>query len=418
MLHIASYTDDVTEQLGQNYMKRFRILTLLLPVLVLLQAFCLAQEKKGRLCPFCKNTGQLPNPIFERWKHLEGDGYTELCSWIIEEDEVGMGLPWIVCEKCRNEDSKAKAKVRFDKLAAERLAWLEERRLVDKKLRVKKPLLHLKTKHFIWTWSIPKFTHKKKKYKMHEGLHFYAKRMEDFYSDFQRIHKITDEDNLNNIHHIYCFERQGVARKACVFYGGQASPIGKVTLQGSPSHFITWLDKSNMPTDDDFHRDLMHNVSHNLYAVYRNCWWLHEHGWVYEGSAHWWEMHYYKIATSHCFREIDSTAMWVKDKWERKVKKAVMAKKQPSLSDLLKLPGTSIPAKDHIFVWSYVDYLMFMDPKKTIDFYFILKEKKPARDAFREIWGMSVLGFEEKWKEYVIKEYSAAPDPASTKRKR
>ena len=398
-------------------MSSFKITCLILLAVLIAVPFAAGQDKPDKtLCPYCKNTGKLPNPIYE--KGMGPEEHVIYCSYIMEEDEKAMGLPWIVCERCRNEDCKAKAQAEFDKEIAKRKAWLAERRKIDADLGVNNPLLHLETKHFKWAWNIPKFTFNRKKYRMHDGLHLYAQRMEDFYKDFQEKHKITDLDNFNSMHQMFCFERQTTGRKACMLYGEQASSIGKVTKQTKPSVFVTWWNKSKTPQDEDFHRDMIHNVTHLMCASYGTWWWLYEHGWAYEGSAHWWEIHYYNKATSHCFREVNSTSNWIATKWPAKVKKAVMAGKNPSITDILPVPGGSLSAKDHLFAWSYVDYMMSMDPHKTIQTFDILKKKKPAREAFLKVWGWSVLGFEERWKEYVKKNYSNQTEAAVPKRKR
>lgn len=400
----------------------------LLVLIVLASDLCFGQklESDRARCPLCKNTGRLVNPVYEQYSHLE-EG-VKFCSWIMEKDKKGWGIPWLPCEKCRNPSVKAKAMAEFEKLVAERKAWLEARREIDKFLRVRKPLLHIETEHFIWAWSIPKFsvdswdpkknTKVSKTYRDHNGLHLYADRMEDFYSQYQDVHKVTDLDNFNNLHQLFCFERQTTARKACSKYGEQAADGGKVTKQTKPSVFVTWWNKTLMPSDEDFHRDLIHNVAHLLIASYKTWWWLYEAGWAYEGHAHWWEIYYYKKATSHCYREVNRLGNWVSSKWESKVKKMVLAKKNPSIADILPKPGDAFDAKEHTVVWSYVDFMMSMDPRKTVDCFDILKQKKPAREAFQTIWGMSPLSFEEKWIEYVKSNYQLQDDSIPLRRRR
>ncbi len=367
------------------------------------------------MCAYCKTTGKLVNPFYETYGHLEDE--VKFCSWAIEKDKEGCGLPWTPCWRCKNEQLKARAIAEFEKLVKEKKEWLVKRREVDAFLKPRKPLLHLETEHFVWTWNIPKLTFKKRAYREHEALHLFAGLMEQFYAEFQKVHKVKEKDNFNTFHQLFCFERQVIARKACMKYGEQASPNGKVTKQMKPSVFVTWWNKTRMPSEEDLHRDFIHNVTHLLTATYKTWWWLYETGFAYEGSAHWWEVYYYKKATSYCFREVNSLSNWVAGKWESKVKKEVLAGKELSLAEILMLPGGSLTAKQHMYSWSYVDYMMFMDPHKTIDFFDILKQKRPAREAFLEIWKSSVLGFEEKWKEYVKTEYQIQEDDVPLRRR-
>jgi hypothetical protein len=376
-----------------------------------------AQDVKNkRKCPFCKTTGKLENPFYEKNREWLED--IEYSSWAIEKDTKGFGLPWIPCKRCRNPELKERAQAEFDKLARASKRWLEKRRKIDEELKVSSPLLHLKTEHFIWTWSIPKLTYKKRTYRNHEALFLYGKRIEEFYDEFQHVHGITDDDNLHNLHQIYAFERELVAKRACPLYGQQSSSSGRVFLLGKPSAYVMWWNKSLMPTEEYLHRAFIHYVSHQLTAVYRTPWWLYESGWAFEGSAHWWEQYYYKKATCQCSREVNSLSGWVSTKWESKVKKAVMSGKEITLVSMLGKNGGTLTAQDHIFAWSYVDYMMSMDPRKTLDFFVILKEDRPAREAFMEIWGFSVLGFEERWREYVKTNYKVHEVIAPSKRLR
>ncbi|MHC4941923.1 MAG: hypothetical protein ACYTG7_02780 [Planctomycetota bacterium] len=388
-------------------------------LLILLLAFLgiplAAQELKNkRKCPFCKTTGKLENPFYE--KHKDWLENIEFSSWAIEKDTKGSALPWMPCERCRNAELKERAQKEFDRLAKRSQRWLEKRRKIDEELKVQSTLHHLQTEHFVWAWNIPKLSYKKKNYRSHEALFLYGERMEEFYDEFQAVHGITDDDNTHSFHQIFALERELVAKRACPLYGQQASSSGRVFLLGNPSVYVMWWNKSLMPTEEYLHRAFVHYVSHQLVAVYRTPWWLYESGWAFEGSAHWWEQYYYKKATCQCSREVNSLSGWVATKWESKVKKAVMSGDEITLVSMLGKNGGTLTAEDHIYAWSYVDYMMSMDPRKTLDFFVILKEDRPAREAFMEIWGMSVLGFEEKWREYVRAQYKVFEKVAPSKR--
>ena len=379
-------------------------------------------EKKvkieGKRCPYCKTTGRLPNPFYETHRHLEDE--VLFCSYAIEKDKVGHGIPWIPCKRCKNEKLKAEAEEEFEKKVAILFNWLEKRREIDETLKVPKPLLHMRTEHFNWAWSIPKFKGADKRmYNAHTGLHLYASRMEKFYRDWQKVHKVTDKDNINNVHNIFCFERQRIAMKACPIYAHLASPNGKTSKQGTLSVYVTWWNKSKTPSDEDFHGALVHNVNHLFTAVYKNHWWLHECAIAYEGSSHWWEIYYFGRAIARCFVETDSGAGWRQYKWQSIVKKAVIAGKQPKMVDMLTTPGTSLKGEHHPFAWSYIDYMMSIDAHKVMDFFLVIKQKKHPREAFKKAFGMSIPGFQKAWEEWVIGTYNVQDEsPAIPRRLR
>jgi len=375
-------------------------------------------QDKGKLCPYCKTTGKVANEFYETYKHLEEKA--KYCSFCIEKDKAGRGLPWVPCKRCKNKPLQAKAQAEFALLAKERLDWVAARRKIDEETKVREPLLHLETEHFLWAWNIPRFKGSdKKSYDMHRGLHLYAERMEKYYDDWQRVHKVTDKDNVNTKHQIFCYESQRASTKACNLYAQIATPNGKASKQGNPSVYVTWWDRSKRPTDEDFHLELIHNVNHLFTATYKNIWWLHECAVAYEGGSHWWEIYYFGRASTRCFVEADSGAAWRDYKWQSVVKKGVLADRHPEISDVLTKPGTSLNSVEHPYAWSYIDYMMHLDPHKVMDFYLVIKEKKHPREAIKKAFGVSIPKFEADWMEWVIDTYSIkAESPAIPKRLR
>ena len=387
-------------------MRTLAVLPSLLAVLLIASPPGGGQESSGikNLCPFCKTTGKVPNPFLEKLQELERN--TIYCSWCIENDQKGLGMPWLPCEDCRNAKLKAKAVEEFEKATAERFEWLAERREIDRYLKVKEPLLHLRTEHFVWAWDIPKVKAGNKVYRDHEALHLYAERMEEYYAEFQRVHGIEDLDNINNLHAIYAFDRARTGIPATGKYAMTPSTSGSAIHVGVPSSYVTTWDRSKRPTDWEFHNNLIHVVTHLLTGAYRTGYWSYPTGIAYEGIAHWWEMAWHKRATTYCTREQDGTLNWVAKGWREKVRKQVLAGRQPPLADLLVKDAGSLEADEHYLAWSYMDFMMSMDPHKTILFIAALKAKKPAREAFLNVWELSVLGFEEQWEQYVKTQYA------------
>jgi len=380
-------------------------LRLLLPAVIIFflfpnPVFCQEHEPSKRLCPLCKTTGKIANPFYEAV--MEQEKGVIYCSKWMEDDKKGMGMPWLPCEGCRNEQLKAKAVEEFNKEIEIRKAWLAERRDVDKFLKAKKPLLHLQTEHFTWCWGISKVKVGKRVLRAHEALHLYAARMEKFYSEFQRVHKITDADNGNNIHFIYAFERMMVGQRATSKYTGNASKTGASIKIGDPSGYVTTWNKNKMATEEEFHNNMIHVAVHLFTGAYKEVgYWAYPVGVAYEGLAHWWEFYWYNMATTHCAQEQSGMNNWEPREWRPKVRKKVLANRVPSIAESLLKDTGSLNASEHFIGWSYIDYMMSMDTRKTLDFIAVLKEKVPAREAFTRVWKMSPLSFEEKWKEYV-----------------
>jgi hypothetical protein len=358
----------------------------------------------GKRCPYCKTTGRIPNPFWE--KHEHGAETVLFCSCAAETDKVGRGLPWFPCKRCKNKKLQAAAQAEFDAAVKAQEEWIAERRAIDKALKVTKPLLHLRTEHFAWAWDIPRFKGSdKKSYDSHAGLHLYADRMERLYRDWQRVHKITDKDNVCSLHSLYCFSKAAVSLKACPLYGHGASATGKNSRQGINSAYVNWWNKDLTPTDRDFHCEMIHNVTHLLIASYRNGWWLQENGVAYEGGAHWWEIYYCGRAGSHCHSGKRGLTGWTAEKWHVVVKNAVVGGTHPRIEDLLGASGSKLHLGHHPFAWSYIDFMMSVDPQKTLEFYLVLKRQLPAGEAIEEAFGMDIPAFERAWEQFVMKTY-------------
>jgi len=390
-----------------------RKITLYLTAVVLLLFIfsnCLAKEsgKDGPLCPFCKNTGRLKNPLYE--SSIELEGKVLFCSHSIENDPKGFGLDWLPCVKCRNAQVKAKAIKKFEKEVEVVKAWLKERREVDEYCKVRTPLVHIQTKHFLWCWDLPKIRINRKILNCHEGLHLFAQWLEIYYSEFQKALNITDKDNINNFHRFYIFRKCPAAHKATGKYAQQSAPGGKMIKVDKPSAYVTWMDKSKTPEFEDFFCDLIHHATHFFTASYRTGYWSHPTGAIYEGMAHWWEIFWCGQCVTYCRTENHMIGNWINDGWRERALKLTFYPKRPSLVDVLQTNGGSMNANEHILGWSYIDYMIHKDPRKTLDFIANLKEKQPHGEAFQDIWGCSILAFEEQWVNYVKTNYVLKDD--------
>ena len=361
-----------------------------------------AQEKKTSirpLCPHCDTTGKVPNPFMEELS--AGLGGIELASWVVEEDTRARGLAWIPCPKCRNPELKARAEAEFARLVKARTDWLAERRAIDEKLEVKKPLLHVKTAHFVWASSLPKMKVGRKSLNPRALLVHFARGLEDFHARFLTTHRVEDKDFLYPFHRLYVFHKQGTGRKATGEYARQYSLSGRMTLPGHGSSLVTWWDKSRAPSSEDLFREIVHNATHLMTASYRNGGWSYYQGVAYEGLAHWWEFEITGKATAYCQDERDMMHGWVSEGWGDRVKKLVVRDKTPPLAELITVNGGSLDMQGHMVGWSLMECMMAEDSRKTLDFIARLKATKNPGQSFLDAWGRSLLAFEERWKEYV-----------------
>lgn len=396
-----------------------QIRTLLLAVL-LMAPTVMAQEPGEQLCGTCKTTGKVELDVSKKFEdeHEHGEKWEVLfCADAIEADD--MAMLWKPCPRCKTPSVQAKAQAEWDAIAAKNEAWLEERRTVDEFLDTE--MAHVETTHFVVSWNVPKISVNKKSVKMHAAAHLYARRMEELYERFQGMFGIDDRQNMKNKHWFYVLEKERQALTAGPVYAGLQGS-GTVKRAGGAdkeSVLVMWRDKSNHPGDDDFHRHWIHSAVHQFTSVYYDIFWFasgqkglsppwlnDKYGWLDAGLAHWFEMDFDGQCTTFCIREHDAKARWRGGDWRKNIWKAVMAEEVASFPEVITKPTQALSAREHQFVWSWVDFLMARDTSAMGKAMKMAKMEGSTRDILKECWGLSTIGFETDWAEWVATEYA------------
>ncbi|MBI4881074.1 MAG: hypothetical protein HY812_15665 [Planctomycetes bacterium] len=369
-----------------------------------------AGQQGEPLCGDCQGTGRLKHEHAAAELALEEGAI--FCSVFLESDPEALGLDWVPCAKCRTPSLKAAAESEFAAALAPRRAWLEERRkTVDE--AVMKKVDHVETAHFVIAFDIPKIAFGKRVLSRHEGMHLYARRMEELHRQILDLHGMTDADTNGVKHHLYLFESQKTAQLAAPRFANRPLSAGtKVSLLGIESHLVSWDDPSVITCDEERHQFLTHAVSHHVHDAVagRQHWLFQRYGWVYEGLAHYMEVKNFGSPVTWCTAEAGEFAHWQSRNWEANVKRAVAAGEEPAFQDILGKDVGSLSAMDHQFAWSYIDYLLWLDPKKMLPMLQLMTGPQPAdRDCLQQAYGLTVGQFVEGWREYVREEYTLKP---------
>lgn len=183
---------------------------------------------------------------------------------------------------------------------------------------------------------------------------------------------------------------------------------------------MSWWDKSEYPREADMWRHQIHNLIHQLTAVYYDVKWFppntfglmppwlgDRYGWLDEGLAHWFEIDYDGLATTYCFREQNVTSRWGGNDWRRNIHKAVAAGEFPRLADVAVKPSQALTAREHQFAWSWVDFLMARAETARMGRAMRrAKEKATTFEILRDVWGLSSLEFEPAWSAWVLETYA------------
>lgn len=362
-----------------------------------------------QLCGKCKTTGYILNPKWADRKEYE-DG-AEICSVVVDEDPTGAGYELIPCPSCLATSKVAAANKEHSGKLAKLKDWRDKFREIDRLAGSK--AIHCETKRFYLTFDLPQIKVNKVIYDRHRAMHLYAKRAEDLFTEIQDFHGISDAEIGGKVkHHVAMFEKQSCAKAL-------APHTTHLELQGAAkvhkigpavSATVAWDDPRFVKTggDESRHQFFIHLIVHHIYHDMK-CyeWWLYDqHGWLFDGTAHYWE--YRKIGTPfvNCAQEQAGGPIDMSHTFESSVRKLVNANQVRPLANVVERNCATLTLVEKQFAWSYIDFLCWWDAKAFKNLLFAcLKRDTKTRDAIKDAYGMSVPQVQEQWEVFVKANY-------------
>jgi hypothetical protein len=179
---------------------------------------------------------------------------------------------------------------------------------------------------------------------------------------------------------------------------------------GTTSVFSMLGNTSRFPSDEDFHRYVVHNAAHLLFSNETPSYWIGQlkgGAWLDEGLASWFEIELLERAQTFCYQEQNTKFGFKGGKWRPAVRKLVAMDKEPRAAQIFQRVTNTLTPEEQAVSFSYVDYLIALDPQKFDRLGRELRNKVAARDALVKVFGVSPLEFEVKWKEWVLATYPA-----------
>lgn len=403
-------------------------LTAIRPALLPLLGALLALPVAAQPAYDCQDHGKTPFDVSDR-DRADTSAFLDpaqpatwkVLYWSKNIESDNHGIDWVPCKRTVDKDLLEKIEAEYAAEVAARTAWLAERREIDEVVKAGSPLAHVETTHFMIAWGVPKISVGKKTVRDADAALLYAMRMEQTYARFAALTGVVDRDFTKSKHHFYFFEKQREAEVAGPRYAG-LSGAGTVRRAGGDSHesmVVGWMDKSKTPSDEDFQRHWIYQLTHQLTAAYYNPYWLKpgekglsplwlndKYGWLGEGLAHWMEWDFDGKATNFSFREQDLNARWKGPDWRKNVWKAVKAGEMPSFAEAITKPSDALTVEEHAFCYAWVDYLMHIKSTAMAEALKLAKLERPARDILKDAFGLSMLTFEQDWAAWVLEEYA------------
>ncbi len=367
-----------------------------------------APGQEGKLCSRCKTTGRIANPFLdERWKKLE-DGCLH-CSERLDRDPSGHGFEWIPCKGCQAVELNKQAIAEFTKNSKVEIDWLADRRKIDQTLKPHTKFVHVETPHFQVIFGVTGIVLEDRTVlDQHAAAHLYARRLEDIYSWFQKLIATSDKEAKVLKHQIFLLDDERTDKEAAQQYASLATDRA-ARVVGDPSILVTWRNKANFKTDAAFHEHVAHHVIHNLCGVFHlKAWLADDAGWLEEGLAHVAEMELFNKAGNTC--NVEGTGGDMSDSdWQPVVRKMVTVGGLESFAELMNKKAFMLTDPEHYLAWSYTDFLLKKKPNGLRLLLIALKEKKPQRDALKDVFGLSTAGIDEEWQKYVLANYRQKP---------
>ncbi len=361
------------------------------------------------LCRICQSTGVIPCGKHGKSLAAELASAGVLHCSVVTDCKVCIGALASDCKQCANATAEGEL-ARRQQLARE---WLQQRRQTIDAVTAREPFLHIATTHFELAFAMKPAMVGKEKIDQHARMHSYAQRLQALRALFLQTLELTDADLPDRLTVVMSEEAKDHSVLGPRLTGiGTANSVG-LKLMGPEYVYSMWNDKRSLPDDDAVHRNLVHNVTHLLLSQMKPALWLgnHQHGWIDEGVAHWFEDAVVGKCTNFCFEEIllQSAASFKGGKWRTAVRAMVDEGKAVSFASLANDNTDQLNYVEHAFAFAYVDFLLAArGGAKFRDFVRLVKADQPTRDALQQAFGFSTLSIDAVFLPWV-KEHYAPP---------
>lgn len=314
--------------------------------------------------------------------------------------EACEGLSSVPCRRCDG------AAAREGERAARRAAiaaWREEVGRVDAFLG--RPLLHAESEHFRLTYDLGRVDAPGGK-TAHGGMHLYLERLEALFARFAADVSARSEDFLGRTHVLLWSQRRDQER-ASLEYTRQPSSTESKLMGASPVVSILY-DPDHLHEEFEMHQAVVHQVAHCLLSnVFDGIWPGNiGAGWIDAGLAHHYEIALFEGVRHYCYVESDTLVDFRFGRWEPEVRAAVAGDEALPFLQVAGRNTGELSPEQHMFAWSFVDFVLRAHPGRFGVLARALKAKRPLQEALEQSLQLSPFEFEAAWKAFVLERYS------------
>ncbi len=350
-------------------------------------------------CTKCKNVGRI-----ECGEHRKLDMELELgveyCSFVAT-CETCLGAGWVDCEHCENPVTEARLEA---KRARSAVVHAELQFLDD---TMERPLRKVAVPHAVIVCEIESWKVKKKRLKPHTVAHLYAGRVDALIKDYMSVLGVGPEEFAERLKVLiwgYQDDHEEGARRFMEISGKTG-----VKLLGIRPGFSVAQTREHFDNDEEFHRCVVHNVTHLLLSHQAPALWVGniKGGWADAGVAHWFEERIEGICDNYCYQEVDLTNQRGFNGGEFRVglRKALAKDTLPSVAQVLTMNTDTMTEEMNALAFAIVDYLMNLDPAKTNELFKLMRARHSTRDALKTVFSINPIQLETRVLEWIRTTY-------------
>ena len=349
-------------------------------------------------CRKCESTGIRPCPEHDE-EICTQESRVHYCS-VIQDCEKCAGVGHVDCAKCDNEPAEAA----LDAERAEVQRWREELKRLDEPMG--RELRKAAGKHFTVVWEMGSMKVGKKRFDEHRMLHLTLDRLEALWDQYIEVMGCPEKD-LDGRPLVMVWHLLDDHRRASVAFAGLTGDGGVKFLSDAPV-YSTDGSKRNFSSDEELHRNLIHNATHLLFTLQKPVHWVgnQKGGWIDEGLAHWFEEQLHGLCTTFCYQEVATVETGYKGgKFKLAMRKLVAMEEAPPLAGLFTRNVDELSGPEHAASLAVVDYLIQLDAAKFNRLGVLMRSKQSTRDALKETFKLAPLVLESRVFEWVLATY-------------
>ena len=270
---------------------------------------------------------------------------------------------------------------------------------------MQRPVRKLQSEHMRLVWEIERIKIGRKNTDGHAAAHVYLERMEELFDAYCAALEVGEGEFQKPIT-LFVWALSIDQELASRSFLENENEHGVKMLGANPMYSVCG-NRANFRGDEELHRSLVHNVAHLLLSHQTPQGWMGNvrGGWADAGVAHWFEDRFFEVCDNYCYQEQNTNVDFRGGVWRPAVRRMVARDDAPTIATLFTKNTDTLTLEEHAVAFSCVDFLQARGGPELNRVLRRLRTRTPTRDALREVYGWSVLEFEQEWKDWVLETY-------------